>query len=44
MQKVYQALEDLQVEMIDRFGLLPQALKNLFQLSELKLIAQQNWH
>jgi transcription-repair coupling factor (superfamily II helicase) len=36
-----QELEQLQVEMIDRFGLLPQALKNLFQLSELKLIAQK---
>lgn len=34
-------LEQLQIEMIDRFGLLPQALKNLFQLSELKLIAQK---
>jgi transcription-repair coupling factor (superfamily II helicase) len=34
-------LEELQVEMIDRFGLLPQALKNLFQLSELKLLAQK---
>lgn len=36
-----QELEQLQVEMIDRFGLLPQALKNLFQLSELKLLAQK---
>jgi transcription-repair coupling factor (superfamily II helicase) len=36
-----QELEQLQVEMIDRFGLMPQAVKNLFQLSELKLIAQQ---
>lgn len=34
-------LEQLQIEMIDRFGLLPQALKNLFQLSELKLLAQK---
>lgn len=34
-------LEQLQIEMIDRFGLLPQALKNLFQLSELKLFAQK---
>ncbi|MGC1855085.1 MAG: transcription-repair coupling factor [Candidatus Aquirickettsiella sp.] len=36
-----QELEQIQVEMIDRFGLLPQALKNLFQLSELKLLAQK---
>ena len=34
-------LDQLQIEMIDRFGLLPQALKNLFQLSELKLLAQK---
>ncbi len=34
-------LEQLQIETIDRFGLLPQALKNLFQLSELKLLAQK---
>lgn len=34
-------LEQLQIEMIDRFGLLPKALKNLFQLSELKLLAQK---
>jgi transcription-repair coupling factor (superfamily II helicase) len=39
--KNVQELEQLQVEMIDRFGLLPQALKNLFQLSELKLIANE---
>jgi len=31
------ALDEIQVEMIDRFGLLPQALKNLFAISELKL-------
>jgi transcription-repair coupling factor (superfamily II helicase) len=36
-----QELEQLQIEMIDRFGLLPQALKNLFQLTELKLIANK---
>lgn len=30
-------LDQLQVEMIDRFGLLPQPLKNLFLISELKL-------
>jgi transcription-repair coupling factor (superfamily II helicase) len=32
-------LDDIQVEMIDRFGLLPDALKTLFALSELKLKA-----
>jgi len=32
-------LDELQVEMIDRFGLLPQPSKNLFQLAELKLQA-----
>ena len=30
------ALKDIQVEMIDRFGLLPPAAKNLFQQAELK--------
>ena len=34
-------LEALQVEMIDRFGLLPQPLKNLLQITELKLIAER---
>jgi transcription-repair coupling factor (superfamily II helicase) len=34
-----EALKDLQVELIDRFGLLPQAAKTLFRISELKLIA-----
>lgn len=33
------ALRDLQVEMIDRFGLLPQAAKNLFAIAGLKLRA-----
>lgn len=33
-------LRDLQVEMIDRFGLLPEATKNLFQLTELKQRAE----
>ena len=33
-------LRDLQVEMIDRFGLLPQPLKLLFRLTGLKLKAQ----
>ncbi|WP_297528434.1 transcription-repair coupling factor [Thiohalobacter sp.] len=34
-----EALRDLQVEMIDRFGLLPEPVKNLFTLTELKLMA-----
>ncbi len=34
-----QELEDLQVEMIDRFGLLPQPAKHLFRATELKLKA-----
>ena len=33
------ALESLQVEVIDRFGLLPQAAKNLFRIAALKLQA-----
>ena len=32
-------LRELQVEMIDRFGLLPEQTKNLFQVTELKLRA-----
>ncbi len=32
-------LRDLKVEMIDRFGLLPEAAKNLFEVTELKLKA-----
>ena len=32
-------LDDLQVEMIDRFGLLPAQAKNLFRIAELKLRA-----
>ncbi len=32
-------LRELQVEMIDRFGLLPDAAKNLFRIAELKLKA-----
>ena len=31
-----EALRDLQVEMIDRFGLLPQSTKHLFQVAELR--------
>jgi transcription-repair coupling factor (superfamily II helicase) len=34
-----QQLRDLQVEMIDRFGLLPEAAKNLFRIAALKLLA-----
>jgi len=34
-------LEKLQVEMIDRFGLLPGALKNLFRISRLRFIADE---
>jgi len=34
-------LQELQVETIDRFGLLPDAAKNLFEIAELKLIASQ---
>jgi transcription-repair coupling factor (superfamily II helicase) len=33
------ALGDMQVEMVDRFGLLPQAAKNLFAIAALKLRA-----
>ncbi|KHD26683.1 transcription-repair coupling factor [Vibrio caribbeanicus] len=34
-----QELDDLKVELIDRFGLLPDAAKNLLSVAELKLIA-----
>jgi transcription-repair coupling factor (superfamily II helicase) len=34
-------LDELQVELIDRFGLLPPALKMLFQITALKLLAQR---
>ncbi len=33
-------LNELQIEMIDRFGLLPDAAKNLLKVTELKLMAQ----
>ena len=36
--KTKQSLDNLQVELIDRFGLLPDACKNLFAISELKLL------
>ena len=35
------ALRELQVEMIDRFGLLPDAIKALFEIAELRLIAER---
>ena len=35
------SLRELQVEMIDRFGLLPDATKNLFRITAIKLQAQQ---
>jgi transcription-repair coupling factor (superfamily II helicase) len=35
-----EALHDLKVEMIDRFGLLPQAAQNLLSITELKLRVQ----
>ena len=34
-----ESLEELQVEMIDRFGLMPDPVKNLFSLAEVKLAA-----
>ena len=39
--KEAQTLKNIQVEMIDRFGLLPAPLKRLFQVSELRLQAQR---
>lgn len=38
--KSVDALQDLQVELIDRFGLLPDAVKNLFEIAALKLAAK----
>jgi len=35
------ALRELQVEMIDRFGLLPEPTRNLFRIAELKLAAER---
>ncbi|BBP45854.1 transcription-repair-coupling factor [Thiosulfatimonas sediminis] len=35
-----EALRDLEIEMIDRFGLLPQAVKNLFMAAEVKLTVE----
>ncbi|MCK7492961.1 MAG: hypothetical protein MZW92_16755 [Comamonadaceae bacterium] len=34
-------LRELQVEMIDRFGLLPEPAKNLFAVTEMKLVAER---
>jgi transcription-repair coupling factor (superfamily II helicase) len=39
--KNQEQLDEIQVDMIDRFGLLPPPLKNLFALAELKLFATQ---
>ncbi|MCH9691351.1 MAG: transcription-repair coupling factor [Gammaproteobacteria bacterium] len=36
-----QALKELQIEMIDRFGLLPETVKYLFRVTELKLDANR---
>lgn len=41
MSKTTTALDEIQVEMIDRFGLLPDPLKNLFAITELKQRAEQ---
>ncbi|MDY7025334.1 MAG: transcription-repair coupling factor [Pseudomonadota bacterium] len=38
--KTTRALEELQIEMIDRFGLLPEPAKHLFQINVLRLKAQ----
>ncbi|MFV9616684.1 MAG: TRCF domain-containing protein, partial [Gammaproteobacteria bacterium] len=35
-----EALDDIRVELIDRFGLLPDYLKNLFSVTEIKLAAE----
>jgi transcription-repair coupling factor (superfamily II helicase) len=35
------ALRELQVEMIDRFGLLPEQTKNLVRVTQMKLVAQK---
>lgn len=39
--KTTQQLRELQIELIDRFGLLPQPVKHLFLITELKLKAEQ---
>lgn len=38
--KNHDALDELQVEMIDRFGLLPEEVKNLIKVTEVKLLAE----
>ena len=38
--KSTQQLHDLQIELIDRFGLLPQPVKHLLLITELKLKAE----
>ena len=43
-QESTESLRELQVEMIDRFGLLPQAIKALFEIAELRLIAERDWY
>ena len=35
-------LKNIQIEMINRFGLLPDELKNFFLQAELKLVAENN--
>jgi len=35
------SLSELQVEMIDRFGLLPQPIKNLFEMATIRTVAKQ---
>jgi len=35
-----ESLEELQIEMIDRFGLLPEPLKHLFRVTALKLLTE----
>ncbi len=35
------SLDELKVELIDRFGLLPEATKNIMQIAELRLMAKQ---
>ena len=39
--KSTESLRELQVEMIDRFGLLPESIKALFEIAELRLIAER---
>ena len=39
--ETYQALKALQVELIDRFGLLPEQTKNLFRQTRIRLSAEQ---